>query len=320
MAALVAACVLVLTGCLRTEMGVHIEGDGAGRIDLEVYFDEVSLQQAGLSGEDLVKLVETATTNIDGAEISAVNEVGAKGVRMSLPFDDYRQLTQSLTNGSYQGYSLRLFQTFDVTEGEDGKWSMTAAVDPVGFRAVLAQIPANLSGSASQVDADTEFVFAVTLPGKVLRSNATKVDGGTARWDLNGDAGAQTFTMENEPSGLSTIQMALIGVGALIVVGLLLMFLTAAGSKRRHRRKGKKISVDTNHPQSWAPVGPSTDVQMPNAWSSPPPYSSHGWGEAAPTSPPVAGEPAPVGGITAPAPVAAPGPPPERRHRRRAGP
>jgi len=297
-----AFAVVTLSGCLRTELAVNVDGDGSGRVDLEVYFDELTLNESDLTTDDLAKLAETATQSIDGAEVSGVEAAGAKGVRLSIPFDDYRQVTQSLTSGEVQGVSTRLFQTFDIAEGDEGHWTLNASLDPAGFRSILSQIPAGVAGSLTQIDPSTEFVFSATLPGSVLRSNADSVDGGTARWNLDADAGPQTFTMESEPSSLSTLQKILIGVGALLVVGFILVFMTAAGSKRHHRRRGRKIKVQTNTPQDWAPTGPSGPVLMPGEWSSPPPYSSHGWGEAtpvgAPAEPPVADAGAvPVGGM-----------------------
>ena len=297
-----ASAVVMLSGCLRTELAVNVDGDGSGRVDLEVYFDELTLNESDLTTDDLAKLAETATQSIDGAEVSGVEAAGAKGVRLSIPFDDYRQVTQSLTSGEVQGVSTRLFQTFDIAEGDEGHWTLNASLDPAGFRSILSQIPAGVAGSLTQIDPSTEFVFSATLPGTVLRSNADLVDGGTARWNLDADAGPQTFTMESEPSSLSTLQKILIGVGALLVVGFILVFMTAAGSKRHHRRRGRKIKVQTNTPQDWAPTGPSGPVLMPGEWSSPPPYSSHGWGEAtpvgAPAEPPVADAGAvPVGGM-----------------------
>ena len=298
----VAFAVVTLSGCLRTELAVNVDGDGSGRVDLEVYFDELTLNETDLTTDDLAKLAETATQSIDGAEVSGVEAAGAKGIRLSIPFDDYRQVTQSLTSGEVQGVSTRIFQTFDIAEGDEGHWTLNASLDPAGFRSILSQIPAGVAGSLTQVDSSTEFVFSATLPGTVLRSNADSVDGGTARWNLDADAGPQTFTMESEPSSLSTLQKILIGVGALLVVGFILVFMTAAGSKRHHRRRGRKIKVQTNTPQDWAPTGPSGPVLMPGEWSSAPPYSSHGWGEATPVGvpaePPVADAGAvPVGGV-----------------------
>ena len=306
LALIVVIAAVLLSGCLRTEVGVHVEGDNSGRIDLEVYFDQLTLNQANISVNDMIKVVEAATKSIDGAEVSAVSAVGAKGFRVSLPFDDYRQLTQSLTTGEYGGMSTRLFSEFNIVEGDEGHWSMSATVDPVGIRNTLSQIPANLSGSASQIDASTEFVFATTLPGKVLRSNADIVDGGTARWNLKGDAGVTTFSMENEPSGLTPLQMILIGVGVLFLVGFLLIFLTAAGGRRRRRRGGKKLKAKGPQDSGWgAPAAGGTEVLAPADWSSPPPYSSHGLGEAVPSSPPEGPAVSASAGVAAGAGVAA---------------
>jgi len=276
---------LLLSGCLRAETNVEVDGDGSGTVALEVQFDEVSLSEAGLSQDNLVKLVETATQSIDGVEVSAASAAGSKGFRVSIPFDDYRQLTQALTTGQYGGMSTRIFQTFEINEGADGNWSMKATVDPIGLKATLAQVPAGITGSATLVDSSTDVVFSMSLPGKVLRSNADQIDGGEARWNLKGDIGAATFSQENEPAGLTELQWVMIGAGALLFVGFLLVFLTAAGGRRGgRRRRGKKRKVDTDHSSSWAQTGPAPTVLAPSEWTSAPPYSSHGWGEATPNT------------------------------------
>jgi hypothetical protein len=75
----------------------------------------------------------------------------------------------------------------------------------------------------------------------------TRSTAGPPRWNLDADAGPQTFTMESEPSSLSTLQKILIGVGALLVVGFILVFMTAAGSKRHHRRRGSQDQGPDQH-------------------------------------------------------------------------
>jgi len=249
----------VLTGCLRAEMEVEVGGDGSGTAAIEVYIDEAELGAGGISQDDLVELAETATQQFDGVEVSAVEAVGSKGFRVQIPFDDYRQLTQSLTNGDYGGVSIRLFQTFVINEGADGGWSMSATVDPVGVRATLSQIPTSISGSASSVDSSMEFVFSMTLPGKVLRSNATAVDGGTARWNLKGDIEAVRFTMENDPPGITTLQMIFVLIGGLLLIGTALVLISAAGGRRRwdkrRRRRWRKGQDVVPHGQ-WQPTTP----------------------------------------------------------------
>ena len=64
-----AFAVVTLSGCLRTELAVNVDGDGSGRVDLEVYFDELTLNESDLTTDDLAKLAETATQSIDGAEV-----------------------------------------------------------------------------------------------------------------------------------------------------------------------------------------------------------------------------------------------------------
>jgi hypothetical protein len=301
--ALAALTLLLATGCLRTDVNVHVNDDRSGSIDLDLYFSEETLRLAGLNPDDLKDLAETATGGQDGVEISTIAADGERGIRVSVQFDDYRQLTSSLTNGEFEGRTLRVFQSFEITEGPDGKWSLQATVDPGGFDAVMNEIPAGLPTGDVSPD-DVAINLAVTLPGEVARSNAASTDGGTATWELTGSNAATTMSMENEPSSVSPLQWVMIAVGALIVLGLVLILVTAAGGRRR-RRKAARHAVGPANQQGWAPVGPAPVAVGPDGWSSPPPYSSHGWGEAAPgtgaptppSGPPVGA--APLGGTQA---------------------
>ena len=60
LALIVALATVLLSGCRRTEVGVHIDGDRSGRIDLEVYFDQLTLNEANVSVNDMIKIVEAA--------------------------------------------------------------------------------------------------------------------------------------------------------------------------------------------------------------------------------------------------------------------
>lgn len=292
---MLALVVITATGCLRAELGVVIDDDRSGEIVLELYFNEAELGAADIDADELRQLTEAATQAMDGVDVELVKAAGEQGIKLTVPFDDYRQISSALTNANAVGQPLRAFQSFEVTEGTDGRWSMKASIDPSGFQSVLTAVPASIPGSNFDMS-DLDLTLSVTLPGEVVTSNSTDVDGGTASWKLTGSDAAQSLSMDNQPGSVNLLQWALIGVGGLFIVGFLLVFLTAAGGKRRHRR-GKRVKVDTNHPQDWAAPNGATGVLMPDQWSSPPPYSSHGWGEQVPTEPPVGvASPEPVGG------------------------
>lgn len=249
---LAAMVAFVATGCLRTDVTVHVNDDRTGSIDLDVYFSSAALDEAGISSDDLIQLVERSTTNIDGVEVSALATADAKGFRVRVPFDDVDQLASSLVNSDLQGRQVRAFSEFHIAEGSDGAWSLNATVDPVGLDAVMDQVPPSLV--APDLDpAVSSIEFTVDLPGKVARSNAERTDGGTATWTLSASSGSERLFMENEPAGMSPLQMLLLGAGALMVVGFLLILFTAAGSRRRRRRR-----VDHGPGgDGWKPASPS---------------------------------------------------------------
>lgn len=308
--AVVLAGVVLATGCLRTEVGVVVDDDGSGRIDLDVWFDESALDDIGLTADGLLDLAEAATTGVDGAEVSGLAEDGARGIRMSLPFDDYRQLADSLTNADVQGQPLRIFQSFEIQEGDGGSWSLDAQVDPGGFASVLAEA-GGLLGIIGPADGAISVDFSVTLPGEVTSSNADRSDGGTATWDLDGDGAPEQLTMENSPGSSSAVPWIAGAAVALLALVLLVVVVRRRGSARR---SAPAVS------DAWAPAAtPSAGVSPgsgPSGWGSPP-TAPAGWGPAAP---PVPGATAPGSSgpgaagppelPTAPGSTAAPGLPP----------
>ncbi len=324
MVVVVGLVALVATSCLRTEVTAHVNDDRTGSIDLDVYFASAVLDEAGVSADDLQQLVERSTTNIDGVEVSGLATADAKGFRVRVPFDDVNQLASALVNSDLEGRQVRAFSEFSITQGSDDSWRMSGTVDPVGLDAVMGQIPPSLV--APDLDpAVTSIDFTVDLPGKVARSNADRTDGGTATWELSAASGSTRLFMENEPAGLSPLQMLLLGVAGLMVVGFLLILFTAAGSRHRRRRR-----VDHGPGgDGWRPPSPSPTAirggrdledlpELPTLGGVVPPAAPASTGAAPPlvplATPPVIGPPVapiappPVAPVAAPpvAPVAAP--------------
>ena len=256
-AVLALALAITATGCLRTDVGVYVNDDRSGAIDMELYFADRVSDDGGVSPDDLEQLVDLGTRNLDGAEVTPISADNASGFRIHVPFDDYQQLAQALTNPDLIGNSVRAFSTFQISEDADGKWSLSATIDTAGLAAGLAVLPAAFPGQDLD-PALAELNFSVTLPGDVARSNADRTDGGTATWKLNTARTPPTLTMKNEPSGLTMAQLVLIAGGAMLLIGFVLVVVTAAGSRpgRRRRRRRRKGSAAPE--ASWQPPAPGS--------------------------------------------------------------
>jgi hypothetical protein len=322
-AALVA---VVATGCLRADVDVRVEGDGSGTVAVEIYPGDDLARVVGEGKPlDLERLAKTATAGVDGAEVSRVSDGGDDGVRIEVPFDSYHELSQAATEQTVDGRGIQLFEQFAVTERSGDTWSLRARVDPSAIAGQAATLGSTLGG-ADAVGGDATISFSVTLPGKVTSSNADEESGGTATWKLDG-ARARDLTMDTEPSGLSLVAIALIGCGALLLVGAVLVLASRGrtGTKRAARRRRSEEAPAVRPPASpWGadavPGGPTG----PQQWTSPPPYSSHPVGAPAPVDVPASSGPdgapplpplAPVGPPTAPPampPITAPPQPPPR--------
>lgn len=256
-------CIAVLTGCIRSQMGVHVDGDGSCRVDIDVFFSESKLQSAGLTGASLVDVAKEATAGLAGAEVTSSSMDGDPGLRLTFRMGDVNQLSDSLTGGGGLGQPLRLFQHFDIAKGADGRWTLDAMLDPSGFGSIVSEVNAMLSSVGMTSGSDAGLTFSVTLPGTVETTDANRHDGGSATWDLSTSGGARSMRMENAPGASPAIVWL---IGASVVVLLTVGAIALAVRRRRHRQT--EAAMDSTNGSEWAP--PSS------------------WGVSAPVGPPTA--------------------------------
>lgn len=315
------ALVLVVglaTGCLTAEVDVEIDDDRSGKVVLEVFPSDEFRDQ--LRSVDLEAVEELSSTDAASVAISEIGTVGRRGYRLEIEFEDYEVLGRAGVDGvRLGGQDLAVFTTFDLVE-DDGAWILAAQLRP------LQEISDALRGllGVGTVDRRPEVGISVTLPGRVVRSNATTQEGGTARWELNFEgpinaANAPTdLRMQTEPVPLLTpAQWVIAGAVGVIALGVVLWVYSisrvpsGARGRRRRRRKG-------GDPSGWdrEPVDAPRDDQPVVA--PPLPWQTYRPGDgptpaAAPVAEPVVGpvvEPVAVPVAHLAAPEAAPEAPP----------
>lgn len=245
----------IATGCLTADVGVEVGKDGSGSVVVEVYPGPAFRER--LRQLDLEELERRSRSDGATVEISEIGTVGNRGYRIEASFDDVRALNSTGEAGvRVAGVDFRLFNAFTLNE-IDGEWTLAAELRPLGEVAGLLRQLLGLGASADTPELDV----AVTLPGRVVRSNADEQEGGTARWqfDFSGPGNPTSspvrLDMRTEPVPLVTpAQWAMLGAAGVVLLG---MVLVVAGSRRssrtriRGRRRRRARGADGD-PSGWA--------------------------------------------------------------------
>lgn len=254
-AALVAAA-LSATGCLQGEVDVTVRDDRSGSVAVEVLAND-QVQQA-LGNADLDQVITGAFAGRDGVELESFERDGQPGYRLVVPFEDYRTFSDVLTAGAQVGgQQVTLFSSFRLTELSSGGWEMAATVNPAGSIVSGAQVDA-IDQLLAAVDGEPGggLRLTVALPGEVVSSNATSVDGGSATWRLDDPDTPTELQMRTTPSQfLSPVLVVVLGALGVVIIGLVLA-LSMSGRKyrsrpgRARRRSERRQDVGTS---AWAP-------------------------------------------------------------------
>lgn len=237
----------VLTGCLEAEIRIDVRDDGTATVAFDVYPDANALKMAG-GAKTLDLYVEAAEQSPSGLTVERISRVSGPGLRFRLDEPvPVTQLAEPIRGPGLPVESLQWFRRFDLGRLEDG-WRLDAEVAPVG-----AQLAGVLPVGPERLEAlgAVEAALSITLPGRVVSTNADRFDGSTATWDLN--------VLATEPVALSMVtgpgppvdRALLIAAGAAlaVVVGALLAVSAGNATARRRIRR----TPATPPPSAWAP-------------------------------------------------------------------
>lgn len=280
MLVLAAAVSILLTGCLQGEVDVTVNSDRSGQVSVEVFPN--SDIRAALAGTDVEALIDGQFEQIEGVQFEEFKRGEREGYRLVVPFDDYREFTDTLTaGGTVAGRQVTLFSQFSLTELAEGGWSLDAKVNPVGQMLAADgdfQMPQTLEEVMDAVGvgaAGTGLDLTIALPGKVVSSNAARVDGGSATWHMDDPDAPAELTMRTEPKTLVSPAVMIVGAGAAVVLAGMVLSLFAGGRKykktegdrrRSRQRRQRKAKQRVEAPRVWAqPTAPhgSTASQRP---------------------------------------------------------
>lgn len=245
---LVASIAVVTTGCLTGDIKVKIDKSGSGTIDVEVLpYDEL---QRELKRVDAIPVVQNAVEGFDGGRFESTTVDGRIAYRAHIPFDDYRDLDDVLSDGfEVAGTNLRVFSEFDLSE-IDGGWRLDATLAPDVLSDALRTDPSlqQLLDSEGLVALNSDLRLTIALPGRIVRTNGERVAAGTAKWSLKKDA-HPTLMMVTEPKPLLTfVQKIFLGAALAIVLGVMFMLWgsrtawKSGSAERKERRRAKKMT------------------------------------------------------------------------------
>ena len=191
------ASAVVLSGCARIEIGIHVNEDGSGEISLLSALDTRFLAAAAVAGDtDLAdSFIDLDEADLPpGATIEEYDEDGFRGVRARFPFaasdDITRTIDAALSNagddptGAAAGLD-ELFERFDLRR-DGGGWRFDAAVSPLLMGALPGAGGDALGDEMAALMLERfEFTIRIELPGEIVEHNADAIEDGALVWSLD---------------------------------------------------------------------------------------------------------------------------------------
>ena len=192
--------VLMLTGCIRAEIAIHVNDDGSGTVSVLTAIDGAVLaafaDEGGggglgelVGGDDLA----AAFAEIDeadlppGAAVEAYEDGDFTGARVSVPFkagDDVAAALERLSsNGGGDGPAAGVGDAFEslMLERDGEGWRFDARLSADATDAGLGEGGGGdlLGGAIADVLlGDASFTVRLALPGEVVEHNADELSGG----------------------------------------------------------------------------------------------------------------------------------------------
>ena len=233
---------VVLSGCARIEIGIHVNEDGSGEISLLSALDTRFLDAAAAAGDTGMEDPFSDLDEADlppGATVEEYDQDGFRGVRARFPFaaseDIKRTIDAALSDagddptGAAAGLD-QLFERFDLRRDGDG-WRFDAVAVPLFMGALPGDGGDALGGDALGGEMAElmlegfEFTIRIELPGEIVEHNADAVEDGALVWSLD--------PLSEEPRALLALTSGggdgtILHVTTGVVVALLIAAITAA--------------------------------------------------------------------------------------------
>ena len=230
---------LVLAGCFRVDISIHVEEDGSGTVAMLLAVDESMLtflqSQGGSDSSPLDLLTDLDTATLPpGVTVEPYSEDGFSGARITIPFAAGDDVAATLDaafaamGGADAADGPVPLEDFVLRRESDDGWRFEATVSsPTGGETggVDASAARFLLGNAS-------FAVRVLLPGEVVETNADEQTAdGELIWNIDPLGDRRTLSALTRPAGGG-------GPNALLLDGLALVTILAVGGIGLYVRRG----------------------------------------------------------------------------------
>lgn len=223
---LLAIALLLLSACKGLTVHItsttSINSDGSGTRVVTVAINEAVYAISQAAGDPFGKarlIADAAGAHLDEFK------VGFEGVKVTKEFASLTELAQ-LSSGS------RLFSQLDRVDGQvqGSATTLHVQVNPPALQ---------FAGQRLDVSSLADFTYTITVPGRLVSSNADRVAGNSATWQLASVTAPKQLSVSWTPAAARPSSATGLPGLAVIVVGLLLVVGLVLGAFLWGQRRGK---------------------------------------------------------------------------------
>ena len=269
--------VLLLSGCkLKSEVNMNINEDKSMNLKyIAVYDDELINAMMSMNESSSLEEVNEVKEYTDEEQRKFLNENFLKGDEPFASLEEDGFVIEEYQDDIYMGYSItKNIENIENFVGEITDFSL-ANYEDLNSRKMFTKNGNVYKGkilfenaeneeAAETYGIDLEYIFTLTLPNKVITSNATTVseDGKTLTWNLvNSNIDAIEFEFEF-PSFLTIIKnnMFIIAGIAIVIILIIVVLITLIINKSKKNNKDVKNGNSVMNEQD-SVVSPQSEIQ-----------------------------------------------------------
>lgn len=272
---LAAVLALIAVSCkAEINVGLDVNADGSGSVVAEFGFDE-EFQELAFSGSDPSSEVfaDNDLADVPGATFDEYTEGDLTFYRVKVPFQDISDIEeQAGGDNPFEGLSI-------TATGDEVRVSASFGSADSTFLD-----PEDLQGAeqfgAEMFEEIFDFNVRITMPGKVVSSNATRVlDGGTLEWDIPFTGEELTIEAVSDPTASPDgdgFPVWIIGIIVLVVLAGAVFLVMRLRNKPGEEppttaAAGSGTTVASAAPEEAAPEGAAAEEAAPPGDEATPP-------------------------------------------------
>ncbi len=202
---------VLLTGCVRTELGIALHKDGTGVITTTVAIEENAYSMMKQNGADPFEGRETQKVTYEDTPYVSCSEATEK-----LSYEELESQLKAVRLDASDETSPLLFQ--DVSIEKNGGLFYSS----FSFQAKTA-VQENTDESGQSVNDTYKFFITVTMPGSITQTKGGTAEGSTVTFEI------EDLTQENDLAvyadannvwvivGIIAVLIAVVGIGFIVL-------------------------------------------------------------------------------------------------------